>query len=205
MHRHVRHNERSRAPGGAGDAHVRRYRVEMSRATDVVDDFYERMHESGFECCLSFSCRSGRHCGPQEATIASAIRTYLATPLTGIAEDPGVGSGSADINASVLRGLGPEQRGKNDLDMRKIATCFHLPIDTAAKALGIGSTAIKRICRKHGLDRWPHRKLKCIERTISNLKKKGSDKGSDAGDLQKKIERLDEERQQFMGFFSTSC
>lgn len=91
------------------------------------------------------------------------------------------------------------------MDMRKIATCFHLPIDTAAKALGIGSTAIKRICRKHGLDRWPHRKLKCIERTISNLKKKGSDKGSDAGDLQKKIERLDEERQQFMGFFSTSC
>ena len=114
--------------------------------------------------------------------IASVLRKHLTTPLAGIAEDPDAGSGSADINASVLRGLGPERRGKNDLDMRKIATCFHLPIDTAAKALGIGSTAIKRICRKHGLDRWPHRKLKCIERTISDLK---SRKGSDSGDLQK--------------------
>ena len=36
---------------------------------------------------------------------------------------------------------------------------FSVPLDKAARNLGIGSTALKRICREHGIARWPYRKV----------------------------------------------
>lgn len=48
--------------------------------------------------------------------------------------------------------------------MDVISQFFHLPIVEASKALKIGTTSLKKICRKHGLARWPHRKvvLHCV-------------------------------------------
>jgi RWP-RK domain len=36
---------------------------------------------------------------------------------------------------------------------------FHLPITDVAKELGICATMLKKICRKNGIPRWPHRKV----------------------------------------------
>lgn len=36
---------------------------------------------------------------------------------------------------------------------------FHLPIDDAAKEVNLCPTVVKKICRKEGLARWPHRKV----------------------------------------------
>ena len=43
------------------------------------------------------------------------------------------------------------------------------PINEAAKYLGICPTVLKKICRKNGLPRWPHRKLQSIERELQKL------------------------------------
>ncbi|KAK8950172.1 Protein RKD3 [Platanthera guangdongensis] len=60
-----------------------------------------------------------------------------------------------------------ERTGK--LHIKDLSDYFHLPISKAAKELRICSTALKKICRKHGIPRWPHRKIKSIDGRISNL------------------------------------
>ena len=54
----------------------------------------------------------------------------------------------------------------------ELAQYFHVGINEAAEALGICPSAIKRICRRHGLNRWPHRRIISLCRNISNLQAK---------------------------------
>ncbi|XP_073053934.1 uncharacterized protein [Primulina eburnea] len=62
-----------------------------------------------------------------------------------------------------------ERAGK--LKLRDLAEYFHLPISAASKEMNICASAIKKICRKEGLSRWPHRKIKSIKSQISKKKK----------------------------------
>ncbi|CAN6234329.1 unnamed protein product [Urochloa humidicola] len=50
-----------------------------------------------------------------------------------------------------------------------IAQYFHLPIKEASKALDIGVTTLKGKCRKYGIPRWPHRKIKSLDSLIHDL------------------------------------
>lgn len=54
----------------------------------------------------------------------------------------------------------------------ELAQYFHVGINEAAEALGICPSAIKRICRRHGLNRWPHRRIISIGRNMANIQLK---------------------------------
>ena len=54
----------------------------------------------------------------------------------------------------------------------ELAQYFHVGINEAAEALRICPSAIKRICRRHGLNRWPHRRISSISRNIINMESK---------------------------------
>lgn len=62
-----------------------------------------------------------------------------------------------------------------DITFEDLAKYFHLPINQVAKELGICATILKKICRKNGIPRWPHRKIKSIDKRLiylqENLKK----------------------------------
>nr|TKW11875.1 hypothetical protein SEVIR_5G001200v2 [Setaria viridis] len=45
------------------------------------------------------------------------------------------------------------------LSYEEISKLFSLPIAEAASILGVGTSVLKRICRTHGIVRWPYRKL----------------------------------------------
>lgn len=47
---------------------------------------------------------------------------------------------------------------------------FHLPLAEAASVLGVGSTALKKACRRHGIMQWPYRRLKKLSLLIESLK-----------------------------------
>jgi hypothetical protein len=46
---------------------------------------------------------------------------------------------------------------------------FHLPIEEAAKSLGIGQTMLKHYCRKFGIPRWPYRKRQSVVQLIASI------------------------------------
>jgi len=56
-----------------------------------------------------------------------------------------------------------------EIDVVRIRSLFHLPIEEAAKNCGICTTLLKRMCRRKGITRWPYRKLKSIIRMIRTL------------------------------------
>ncbi len=49
---------------------------------------------------------------------------------------------------------------------------FNLPLNDAAKKLGVCTTAIKNVCRKVGIKQWPHRRLKTVEKRLALLNAK---------------------------------
>eukprot|EP00882_Tetradesmus_deserticola_P028404 GHRQ01031639.1.p1 GENE.GHRQ01031639.1~~GHRQ01031639.1.p1 ORF type:complete len:160 (+),score=19.01 GHRQ01031639.1:299-778(+) len=46
---------------------------------------------------------------------------------------------------------------------------FNLPIEEAAKHLGIGQTMLKHYCRKFGIPRWPYRKRQSVVQLIGSI------------------------------------
>eukprot|EP00276_Gloeochaete_wittrockiana_P018738 CAMPEP_0184345124 /NCGR_PEP_ID=MMETSP1089-20130417/13571_1 /TAXON_ID=38269 ORGANISM="Gloeochaete wittrockiana, Strain SAG46.84" /NCGR_SAMPLE_ID=MMETSP1089 /ASSEMBLY_ACC=CAM_ASM_000445 /LENGTH=162 /DNA_ID=CAMNT_0026675301 /DNA_START=63 /DNA_END=548 /DNA_ORIENTATION=+ len=78
---------------------------------------------------------------------------------------------------------------KGDLTLDDLSPFFHLPINEASKKLGICATVLKKICRKIGISRWPHRKFKSVDMLIEKVKEEGGD------DVAAKLEYLEETRE----------
>ncbi|ESQ34392.1 hypothetical protein EUTSA_v10009656mg [Eutrema salsugineum] len=47
---------------------------------------------------------------------------------------------------------------------------FHLPIKQASRRLSLCPTVLKKICRRGGLNRWPHRRVKSLLSKFNSLK-----------------------------------
>eukprot|EP00698_Gefionella_okellyi_P025272 TRINITY_DN9204_c0_g1_i1.p1 TRINITY_DN9204_c0_g1~~TRINITY_DN9204_c0_g1_i1.p1 ORF type:complete len:248 (-),score=32.89 TRINITY_DN9204_c0_g1_i1:285-1028(-) len=52
----------------------------------------------------------------------------------------------------------------------EVACYLHLPILDAARELGVCPALLKRLCRRHGLMRWPHRKVASITSQLRSLR-----------------------------------
>jgi len=57
-------------------------------------------------------------------------------------------------------------RPKVNVTIDDLTPYFHLPIKSASIKLGICTTVLKRVCRESGIKRWPHRKIKSIDKKI---------------------------------------
>ena len=58
----------------------------------------------------------------------------------------------------------------SNFTLSELSYYFQYPINEAAEKLGICATVLKKICRKNGVSRWPHRKIKSIDSMIDSLK-----------------------------------
>lgn len=46
-----------------------------------------------------------------------------------------------------------------NIDFETLRGIYRMPIEDAAKCLGVSVTVLKRNCRRHGVARWPYRKV----------------------------------------------
>ncbi|CAI5710575.1 unnamed protein product [Peronospora farinosa] len=68
-----------------------------------------------------------------------------------------------------------QQRGarltalSRELTLEKLRPHFDRPIVEVAREFGICTTFLKKICRRCGIKRWPHRQIRSLNRTIQML------------------------------------
>ncbi|KAH6827010.1 hypothetical protein C2S53_016153 [Perilla frutescens var. hirtella] len=67
--------------------------------------------------------------------------------------------------------LAMQRERTRNLGLKDFVDYFDRPIEDAARKLNICPTVMKKICRKHGVLRWPYRKIKSIQRKISKSNK----------------------------------
>jgi len=73
----------------------------------------------------------------------------------------------------------------------EIRKSFNLPMMEAAKRFGVSLTLFKKICRKNGIGRWPHRKLKSLKSKIGDLQLRlQGTQGTREGELKRRLNEL---------------
>lgn len=71
---------------------------------------------------------------------------------------------------------------------------FHLPLHTVAKKLGMCTTAFKKLCRRFGIAKWPHRQLRGIDKKIAALKAELNYSTVDKESARRNLVALEEEK-----------
>lgn len=74
----------------------------------------------------------------------------------------GGGGGSGEKG----RGAGRER----EISLQELGQHFDKPIEEAARAIGVCSTLLKKVCRRHDIKRWPYRQVKSLDRTLDCLR-----------------------------------
>ena len=63
------------------------------------------------------------------------------------------------------RGMTP----RRNIELSELQKLFHLTEKQVAKELGVCLTSLKKICRQHGIHRWPYRKVSTTYPITSQL------------------------------------
>eukprot|EP01114_Cavostelium_apophysatum_P008710 TRINITY_DN2143_c0_g1_i1.p1 TRINITY_DN2143_c0_g1~~TRINITY_DN2143_c0_g1_i1.p1 ORF type:complete len:358 (-),score=99.97 TRINITY_DN2143_c0_g1_i1:202-1275(-) len=85
-----------------------------------------------------------------------------------------------------------------NISFDELSKYFHLPINQVAKELGVCATILKKICRRNGIPRWPHRKIKSLDKMIGNLEVNLAKNPQEKDDITREIDTLKSKRTEIL-------
>jgi hypothetical protein len=107
-----------------------------------------------------------------------------------VEDEEGLGETSGDGEGAFGSG-----NGVGIVSEAELRANFHLPLHTAARKFGICTTAFKKMCRRFGIAKWPHRQLRGLDKRIAALKAELQySNGGDRQGCRKSLESLLEEK-----------
>eukprot|EP00639_Heterosigma_akashiwo_P016050 CAMPEP_0206388704 /NCGR_PEP_ID=MMETSP0294-20121207/17456_1 /ASSEMBLY_ACC=CAM_ASM_000327 /TAXON_ID=39354 /ORGANISM="Heterosigma akashiwo, Strain CCMP2393" /LENGTH=355 /DNA_ID=CAMNT_0053840511 /DNA_START=125 /DNA_END=1189 /DNA_ORIENTATION=+ len=77
-------------------------------------------------------------------------------------------------DAQDKKGKAPNVPASQRITLHDLEKYYHCPLIEVAKVFNISTTILKRICRKFGIQRWPHRQIRSINSTIEQLKEQAA-------------------------------
>lgn len=99
------------------------------------------------------------------------------------------GTGDTRKPGQLAQDLATER--KNRITLADLCARFDMPLAEAAADLGICATILKKVCRKFGVQRWPHRGLKRLNTTLAMMEEQLFGEGE--GDQTAKVRSLSHE------------
>ncbi|KAF7830431.1 RKD-RWP domain containing protein [Senna tora] len=112
----------------------------------------------------------------------------------------GISDEAEDMDRTLRTCLALQRERAGKMKLSDFSDYFHLPIEDAAKEVNLCPTVVKKICRKEGLARWPHRKIKSIVKKINILRGTlNSDDARSRAQTEAEINRLVQEMIQHCG------
>jgi hypothetical protein len=111
----------------------------------------------------------------------------VAVPAVGVEPAEQSGAGAAQDSSNVIfprRKQGQHKKhGRKEgvvVTMEILETVFHMPLHKACNALGVCATALKRACRKLGVQKWPYRDQQCQSQRSVGVSQETNERIGDA-------------------------
>ena len=57
----------------------------------------------------------------------------------------------------------------SELTLELLQSYYNVPLAELAKELGLSLTLLKKICRKFGIQRWPHRQIRSLNKNAQGI------------------------------------
>jgi len=102
---------------------------------------------------------------------------------------------TCDMSSAKLMGHSSEVgklggRMADSCSLDELKGFFHLPLNEAAKTLGICTTLLKKVCRKHNIRRWPYRQIQSIISSIQSAEAASRREDLDEATKEKYMEHI---------------
>ncbi len=97
----------------------------------------------------------------------------------------------------------PKFRKKRNITLEELEAQYDTPLVHVAQKMGLSITMLKKVCRGYGIQRWPHRQIRSINRSITKICKVGATSENKQGGVLERIKRL-ENKKRLISFGASS-